>query len=101
MFRFPRSNRQPMLALIAAFTMLLALLMPAAGAPGSYGDPAPSTSIASPDVTAQSVFSFDLASGITLYEKNPDERMQIGSTVKVATALVVMQHGDPADQVLI
>ena len=90
-----------MLALIAAFTMLLALLMPAAGAPGSYGDPAPSTSIASPDVTAQSVFSFDLASGITLYEKNPDERMQIGSTVKVATALVVMQHGDPADQVLI
>lgn len=90
-----------MLALIAAFTMLLALLMPAAGAPGSYGDPAPSTSIASPDVTAQSVFSFDLASGITLYENNPDERMQIGSTVKVATALVVMQHGDPADQVLI
>ncbi|MEJ7901026.1 MAG: serine hydrolase, partial [Thermomicrobiales bacterium] len=100
-FRFQRSNRHPTLAFIATFTILLATLSPAAGAPGPSGEPAPSTSIASPDVTAQSVFSFDLASGITLYEKNPDERMQIGSTVKVVTALVVMQRGDPADEVLI
>ena len=63
---------------------------PILGAPSSgtgYIDP--------PGVTAQSVFSYDLATGITLYEKNPDERMQIGSTVKVATALVVMKHGKP------
>lgn len=90
-----------MLAFIAALTILAVTTFPVAGAPGSLGNPVPSTAIASPDVTAQGVFSFDMASGITLYEKNPDEQMQIGSTVKVITALVVMKHGDPADEVLI
>lgn len=90
-----------MLALAAALSILLATVMPVVGAPGTFGSNLPAAAIASPTVTAQSVFSFDLASGITLYEKDPDERMQIGSTVKVATALVVMLHGDPADEVLI
>lgn len=89
------------MAVIAALTIAAATVLSTVGAPGSIEAMVPSVAIASPDVTAQSVFSFDMASGITLYEKNPDDRMQIGSTVKVATALVVMQHGDPADEVLI
>jgi D-alanyl-D-alanine carboxypeptidase len=79
------------LPLVGVLALVFASLAPASEA----------GAVAAPDVTAQSVFSYDLATGITLYEKNPDERMQIGSTVKVATALVVMQHGDPADEVLI
>ncbi len=99
--RIPRSFQQALLAVIAALTIAAATVLPTVGAPDSMEATAPSAAIASPEVTAQGVFSFDMASGITLYEKNPDERMQIGSTVKVVTALVVMRHGDPADQVLI
>ncbi len=57
--------------------------------------------IAPLDVSAAAVFSFDLASGITLYSQDPDTRMQIGSTVKVATALVVAKHGDLKAEVAI
>lgn len=99
--RFQSSIQRPLLAVIAALAIVTSTAPPMAAAPGSMGPNDSSAAIASPEVTAQSVFSFDLASGITLYEKNPDDRMQIGSTVKVATALVVMQHGTPADQVLI
>ncbi len=88
-----------MLLILLAFA--LGIAAPALGAPGSIEMAGRSTAIAPPEVTAQGIFSFDAASGITLYEKNPDERMQIGSTVKVATALVVLKHGDPADEVLI
>jgi D-alanyl-D-alanine carboxypeptidase len=42
-----------------------------------------------------------MTTGIVLYEKDPDKRMQIGSTVKVATALVVMKYGNTEDQVKI
>ena len=58
-----------------------------------------SRNIAPPDISAAAVFSFDLTSGVTLYTKEPDTRMQIGSLVKVVTALVVMKHGDLKDEV--
>lgn len=90
-----------MLPLLVTLALGLAGVVPATGAPGRQAPADRTAAVAAPDVTAQGVFSFDLASGITLYEKNPDEQMQIGSTVKVATALVVMKHGDPADEVLI
>jgi len=99
--RVPDPIPRYLLPFLAALTIAVSAVLPAAGAPGHTGPAATSAAIAAPEVTAQGVFSFDLATGITLYEKNPDERMQIGSTVKVATALVVMKHGDPADEVLI
>jgi len=43
-----------------------------------------------PPVTAQSVFAFDVNSGTVLYEKDADEEREIGSTVKIVTALVVV-----------
>lgn len=99
--RFPTLFRHA-LAAVVAFALFFAALAPIIAAPGAGIDPgAASSAIPAPDVTARGVFSYDLSTGITLYESNPDERMQIGSTVKVATALVVLQHGDPADQVLI
>lgn len=85
--------------------MACLMLLPVAGsisaAPGPGNTGAGTGHIDAPDVTAQSVFSFDMATGITLYEKDPDERMQIGSTVKIATALVVMKYGNLSDKVLI
>ncbi len=98
---FSSSLQHSLVALVAALVIATGAVPPAFGAPGQVGPSSSSAAISSPEVTAQSVFSYDMASGITLYEKNPDERMQIGSTVKVVTALVVLQHGDPADQVLI
>ena len=60
-----------------------------------------SAAVSPPDVTAKGVYAYDMQTGIVLYAENENERMQIGSTVKVATALVVMEYGDPADEVLI
>lgn len=99
--RTPTLLRHVLTACIA-FTLLTATLAPVAARPGfETGHGVASSGIPSPEVTARGVFSYDLTTGITLYESNPDEQMQIGSTVKVATALVVMQHGNPADEVLI
>lgn len=90
-------------------TMLLISLLVAFGAATAVtvAAPGPSTgsqtarAIEPPSVSAQGVFSFDLASGVVLYEKNATERMQVGSTVKIATALVVMKYGNLDDDVLI
>jgi D-alanyl-D-alanine carboxypeptidase (penicillin-binding protein 5/6) len=90
--------------LLAALTigaLLLPVALPVAAAPGPGPQGSSASFIDAPDVTAQSVFSYDLASGITLFEKDPDQRMQIGSTVKIATALVVMKYGEVTDEVLI
>lgn len=96
-----RAIRHLLSMFMVSLILALGVSAPALAAPGSIQTPGRSTAIEPPEVTAQGIFSFDIASGITLYEKNPDERLQIGSTVKVATALVVLKHGDPADEVLI
>lgn len=86
-------------------TLLIALLVSAGSmgvvtaAPGAPGPARPILAIDPPSVSAKAIFSFDLASGVVLYEKNPTERMQVGSTVKIATALAVMKHGNLADEV--
>jgi D-alanyl-D-alanine carboxypeptidase (penicillin-binding protein 5/6) len=88
LFHLPWRNALPL--------MLVALLIAVAAIPG----PA-MAAVSPPDVTAKGVYSYDMESGIVLYAENENEQMQIGSTVKIATALVVMEHGDPADEVLI
>lgn len=103
--RHPSANWKKCYPLIVTIVFtLLASLSPAGlvtAAPGETGERRPERAIDPPSVSARAVFSFDLASGVVLYQKNPTERMQVGSTVKVATALVVMKHGNLDDEVLI
>jgi D-alanyl-D-alanine carboxypeptidase len=42
-------------------------------------------------LTARSVYSVDTTSNVLLYSQNPNERIAIGSLVKIVTALVVME----------
>lgn len=43
-----------------------------------------------PTFSAQGVLAVDLTSGVTLYEKNPDEKYLPASTTKIVTALVAL-----------
>lgn len=89
-FHFPQRLKRLVISLISAILLLSAAI--------------PATTLAAvepPTTTAESVYSYDLETGIVLYEENANERRPIGSTTKVATALVVMEYGDPADEVLI
>jgi D-alanyl-D-alanine carboxypeptidase len=54
-----------------------------------------------PEVTATSVFAFDPDTGEVIISKNADERLPIGSVTKVATALVVMDHLDFDDEIVV
>lgn len=45
-----------------------------------------------PEVTAESVYAIDLASGVVLFEKNPEERLLPASTTKIMTALVALKE---------
>jgi D-alanyl-D-alanine carboxypeptidase len=52
-----------------------------------------------PVLSAQGVMAVDLTSGISLYEKNPDNTLLPASTTKIVTALVVLDSF-PLDQVI-
>lgn len=101
----PPLQRASAPGLITTFLLALILSLCASGsvtaAPDAPDTTRPAGAIDPPSVSARAVYSFDLTSGVVLYEKNPTERMQVGSTVKVATALVVMEYGNLADEVLI
>lgn len=74
--------------LITMVALLVALSTFSAAAQSSEA-----TSVVSPpDVTAQAVHVVDATTGIPLYSKNPQERLQIGSVVKIMTALVTLRH---------
>ena len=49
----------------------------------------------SPEITASAALVVDLPSGVTLYEKNPDEVLLPASTTKIVTALVAMDYYHP------
>lgn len=59
----------------------------------------PAVALEPPAMTADSVYSYDLETGIVLYAKNADARQQVGSTVKVVTALTVLANADPSEEV--
>jgi D-alanyl-D-alanine carboxypeptidase len=63
-------------------------------------DNAPASSSA-PEITAESVFAIDTVTGEVLYAKNEDDERDIGSTVKILTALVAIDHADLTDEVVI
>jgi D-alanyl-D-alanine carboxypeptidase len=88
-------------ALPIALVVLIVLGWPVGAAPADTTTTPAATFVEPPEVSAQGVYAYDLATGIVLYEKNADERMQVGSTVKVATALVVFANSETSEQVLI
>jgi D-alanyl-D-alanine carboxypeptidase len=79
-----------------AVAILAALLI-------SLSVPAPDTAAAlpAPEVSAQGVYAYDASTGIELFAKNEHERVSIGSTVKIVTALVTVKYADLEDQVTI
>lgn len=86
---------------LLTFILVITSLAPAASAsPGMPHSPG-SMALNPPDVTARSVYVFDATSGITLYSKDADEHLQVGSIVKIATALVVVNNAGLDEQVVI
>ncbi len=54
-----------------------------------------------PEVSAGSVFAFDPGTGEVILELNANERRLIGSVAKIATALVVVDHLDMDEEIVI
>lgn len=54
-----------------------------------------------PDVSAHSAVLMEAESGCVIFEKEPDEKMLIASTTKIMTALVVLEHCDLDETVVI
>jgi len=68
--------------------------------PSAQSTPASSTWSAPPppDVTAKAVFSIDVTRGFELFAKEADERLPMGSTAKIATALTVRKYATDLNQ---
>lgn len=56
---------------------------------------------APPAITATAAYAFDVSAGVPLYALNADERLPPASLTKIATALVVLEHADLDEQVLV
>lgn len=97
------SHRAPALTLLLILAAMLALAPggPLLAAPGSLGTPGAARGIQPPEVTAKSIYAYDMGSGVELYAKDPNARLQVGSVVKIATALVVVQTAGLDEQVVI
>ncbi len=54
-----------------------------------------------PRTSAAAVYVWDATSGQELYALNPNEQRAPASTTKIATALVVVQHADLDDEVVV
>ena len=52
-------------------------------------------------LTAQGIYAYDVASGEMLYGVGENQPLAIGSTTKIATALVVLDYISPDDEVVI
>lgn len=57
--------------------------------PAAY--PTKISSVDPPPLTAEGIMITDIASGVTLFEKNPDLQLLPASTTKIMTALVVLE----------
>ena len=85
---------------LGRFTLACALL---AALLVTLSIPAPNVAAAlpAPDVTATGVYAFDAGTGIELFAKDEHERVSIGSTVKIVSALVTVKHAELDDEVTI
>lgn len=85
----PSSIPAPRVLLAALTALLLAMT--------SFATPV--AALEPPTMTADSVYSYDLETGIVLYARDADARHQVGSTVKIATALTVLANAEPSEKV--
>jgi serine-type D-Ala-D-Ala carboxypeptidase (penicillin-binding protein 5/6) len=100
---FARQHATRRSAALLALIIALVLTAPfgAGAAPAKPNPVETGFGIEPPQVTAKSIYVFDMTSGIELYAKDPDQRLQVGSIVKIATALVVMENAELDEQVVI
>lgn len=77
-------------ALAAAIMIFIAALMPVS----VYAAEWPTA-----ELRAEAAILVDADTGVVLFQKNPHEREYPASITKVLTALVVLKHCDPAEQV--
>lgn len=52
-------------------------------------------------ISAQAFYFVEATSGDTLFEKNPHQRLPIASLSKIMTAIIVLEHKDWQDEILI
>jgi len=98
----PRISSRTGLHIALVFLIASMLATPVALAAPVAPDANPQASaIAPPEVTAAAVYAMDMTSGVELYAKDPFAHLQVGSVVKVATALVVVNNAELDEQVLI
>src|SRR5688500_12965021 len=87
--------------LSGASRSLLALLLLLAALPLSISAVSAQDLVATPAVSAQSAYAFDATSGRVLVDLNSDERRAPASTVKIVTAMVVLDHADLATEIVV
>lgn len=63
--------------------------------------PVPALAADPPAVSAEAAIVIHADSGRVLYEKNADTQKLIASTTKIMTALVALEHCDPAEEVTV
>lgn len=80
--------RRAVTSLLAIGYVVLPLLAPLSTLAQEHDWSAPAPA----GVSARAVFSVDTTSGLELYALNPDERLAMGSTAKIATALTTVNH---------
>lgn len=88
---------------LALFVVALVLfVMPAVSLAQDERVPtAPDSGIQPPEVSAGNVYVYDATAAVELYARNADQRVPIASTVKIATALVVMANAELDEEVTI
>lgn len=82
-------NRKPRTEIALALALALALM------------PLPARGSGEPGIRAEAAVVAELETGRILYEKDPDKPMKAASTVKILTALVALEHLDPAMEVTV
>lgn len=97
----PSSIRPVACCFFALLVASVVLLSPAYAAPGSPTLPYGTMAISPPEVTAKSMYAMDMTSGVELYAKDPYEHLQVGSIVKITTALVTVNNVALDEEVVI
>lgn len=88
------------MTLTGASRFLLALLLLLTALPFSAKAVSAQELVATPEVSAQSAYIFDATSGQELLSHNAGERRPPASTVKIVTAMVVLDHADLATELV-
>lgn len=94
--QLPTQNAYSFRAVTESFEPKIEVALPT---PAPY--PQSRTQVLPPQLTAQGVVVVDIPSGVTLYEKNPEEKLLPASTTKIMTALVALEEYQLSDVVTV